>query len=270
MEVHKNMSENQPVEIVSDNNIKDIDRFPLRFAQLGALVREESKNLKFDSTVDNINYDYVDTQQYKELIGRCCDKVGIGVVYNTKNEDLQIQFDQKGTMIFIAKLNVEITFFDPFLDFADKSNQFVVNAFGMGVSRGSGYAVGIAQTNAIRNLLTNQFMIPTSDRESDDVREGIQPIAYLTDSAKNAKREELLERTKSTSQFATVQYGTIVYARIQETLKKDIDPAFRETLERFVDNKFINGKPIPQPEDDSLWIVKKSAANKILSDLDAV
>ena len=258
------------VEVAPVEN--EVASFPMRMAQLGALIRERAKEvLKFDSNVDNINYDYVDTQQYKNLLGVCCDKVGVGFQLRTYNEHLSTQIDAKGTIIYIVDLSMELSFFDPFVSTEQAMTaRFTSNAFGMGVSRGNSYAAGIAQTNAVRNLITNMFMIPTNDREGDDVREGIKPAAYLTDTEKAAKREELLDKTKSSSLFATVQYGNIVYARIQETLKKDIDPAFRETLERFVENKFINGKPIPQPEDDSLWIVKKSAANKILSDLDEV
>ena len=258
------------VEVAPVEN--EVPSFPMRMAQLGALIRERAKEvLKFDSNVDNINYDYVDTQQYKNLLGVCCDKVGVGFQLRTYNEHLSTQTDAKGTIIYIVNLNMEMSFFDPFEPTEDGlTARFMSNSFGMGVSRGNSYAAGIAQTNAMRNLITNTFMIPTNDREGDDVRAGIQPTAYLTDSEKAAKREELLDKTKSSSLFATVQYGNIVYSRIQETLKKDIDPEFRKTLERFVDNKFINGKPIPQPEDDSLWIVKKSAANKILSDLDEV
>ena len=266
-DIVRKVAEKTEEEIVEKEE-KTIGEFPLRMAQLGALIRERAKEvLKFDSNISNIDYDYVDTQQYKNLVGICCDATGIGFTLNVKNCDTQVSTDNSGKMTFVSTVNVEIEFFDPF-GMSDKT--FKSTAYGLGVSRGGGYSAAIAQTNAIRNLLTNTFMLPTSDRDSDDVRANVSPAVYLTDSEKAAKREQLLNSTKSTSLFATVQYGNIVYTRIKETLNKNISPEFRETLERFLENKFVDGKPIPQEEDESLWIVKKTAANKILADLDEV
>lgn len=248
-------------ETVATENLTFIHRF----AQMGALVRNSAKSfLKFDSQVDNIDYVYVDTQQYKELLGKCADSWGIGMLYSTNEPTVKIETDSKGVMVFIATVTVQVTFFDPF---GDKDTR-TTSACGMGVSRGSGFALGVAQTNAMRNLITNTFMLPTSDRESDDVKGNIEPQKFLTDEAKADRRAALLEKTKSASQFATVQYGKILYGRIQDTLKKDIPADFRTKLETFVASKFKDGAPIALDDNADLWIVKKVAANQIMSDLD--
>ena len=259
----------EEVKVESNDAVFDPSKvsFYERFARLGVLIREKAKEtLKFDSEISNIDYVYVDTQQYKSLVGAACDAVGIIFTCSVDDVQYDIQTDNKGVMIFIGSCVVRARFYDPFSD----DNCITASAAGMGVSRGSGYALGIAQTNAMRNLLTNAFLIPTSDREADDVRENIKPASYLTDAAKAEKREELLEKTKSNSLYATIMYGNIVKSRIEETLAKDIPEDFRKRLEGFLENKYVDGKPIPLDDDPNFWIVKKEAATKILNDLDEV
>lgn len=255
-----------PTETVTEETVAtENPPFIHRFAQMGAMIRNKAKEfLKFDSQVDSIDYVYVDTQQYKELLGKCADSWGIGIIYNSNDPAVQIQTDAKGAMVFVATVDVRVRFFDPF----GEDKEMCSSACGMGVSRGSGFALGVAQTNAMRNLITNTFMLPTSDRESDDVKSNIEPQKFLTDEAKADRRAALLEKTKSASQFATVQYGKILYGRIQDTLKKDIPADFRTKLETFVASKFKDGVPIALDDNADLWIVKKVAANQIMSDLD--
>lgn len=245
-----------------------IPPFRLRFAQMGAAMRARAKNLKFDSEVDAINYVYVDTQQYKDLLGQCCDEFGIVPMYEATpvgdNGDLQVIKDDRGALVFVVSSTITIYFYDAL----SESTPITASGYGMGVSRGGGYAVGIAQTNAMRNLITNAFMLPTSDRESDDVKGNGMVQNFLTDESKANKRAALLEKTKSDSQYASIQYGKVLYGRIQETLAKDIPANFRTTLEKFVETKFKEGEPIALDTDTNLWIVKKVAANQIMSDLD--
>ena len=218
------------------------------------MIREKAKEtLKFDSEISNIDYVYVDTQQYKSLVGAACDAVGIIFTCSVDDVSYDVQTDSKGVMIFIGSCVVRARFYDPFSD----DNCITASAAGMGVSRGSGYALGIAQTNAMRNLLTNTFLIPTSDREGDDVRENIKPSTYLTDAAKAEKREELLEKTKSNSIYATIMYGGIIKNRIEEKLEGELPDDVREKFSNFLANKYTeDGKPIPLDDDPNLWIVK--------------
>lgn len=252
-------------EVVEEPTATENPPFIYRFAQMGAMIRNKAKEfLKFDSQVDSIDYVYVDTQQYKELLGKCADSWGIGVIYNSNDPKIQIQTDAKGAMVFVATVDVRVRFFDPF----GEDKEMCSSACGMGVSRGSGFALGVAQTNAMRNLITNTFMLPTSDRESDDVKGNIEPQKFLTSEAKADKRAELLEKTKSATQYATIQYGKVLYGRIQDTLSKDISAEFRTKLETFVASKFKDGEPIALDDNADFWIVKKVAANQIMSDLD--
>lgn len=277
--VKKKIEEAAPVvETVSEEPVTEtapIERppFNVRMWILGKMMRQEAKKLKFDSQVDTIDYVYVDTQQYKELLGACCDACDIGINYHSdgfeNKSEVTIEHDENGRLVFVATVGIRVDFFDPFSSDGRHWEKMVsASGLGMGVSRGSGFAVGIAQTNAMRNLITNTFMLPTSDRESDDVKGNLDAQKFLTGNDKAAKRAELLEKTKSTSQFATVQYGKVVYTRIMETLAKDIPAEFRTKLEGFVEKKFKDGEPIPTEDNPNLWIVNKTAANAILSDLD--
>ena len=258
---------NEVVEVEETPEVTPMERPPFmqRFAEMGAMIRNSAKEfLKFDSQVDSIDYVYVDTQQYKELLGKCADSWGIGVIYNANDPTVQIQTDSKGVMVFVATVDVRVRFFDPF----GEDKEMCSSACGMGVSRGSGFALGVAQTNAMRNLITNTFMLPTSDRESDDVKGNIEPQKFLTDENKADKRAALLEKTKSASQYASVQYGRVLYNKIQEVLAKDIPADFRAKLDAFVSTKFKGDEPISQDDDANLWIVKKVSANAIMTDLD--
>ena len=271
-EIKKKTAEVVADEVV-DAQVPPMDYIPpfrLRFAQMGAAMRARAKGLKFDSEVDAINYVYVDTQQYKDLLGQCCDEFGIIPMYESNpvgdNGDLQVIKDDRGALVFVVSTTILIRFYDALGNGDDLP--IIASGYGMGVSRGGGYAVGIAQTNAMRNLITNAFMLPTSDRESDDVKGNGLVQSFLTDETKANKRAALLEKTKSDSQYASIQYGKVLYGRIQETLAKDIPANFRTTLEKFVESKFKDGEPIALDTDPSLWIVKKVAANQIMSDLD--
>lgn len=248
----------------------DITAFPFseRYYQLGKYVREKAPEvLKFDSNVDNIDYDYVDTQQYKTFIGMCADACGISFAWGSHYPDLQIATNDKGKQIFIVTILCTAIFMDRYSD-----EKIEIECGGMGTSFGNNYACSIAQTNAIRNFLTNNFLIPTNDRDTDDMKQSVNK-SWLTDSEKSEKREALLEKTKTVSEYATVSFGNVVASRIAETLKLETIPTdFRTTLENFRASKFTEKDGVYVPNtlegSDTLWIVKKKAANKILSDLD--
>lgn len=237
--------------------------FNEKMLALGQLMRDNASDiLKFDST-DQFDNQYVDTHQYKRMLGMMCDQVGLSFGITTLKHDLTIERDNKGVMIFIINGFYEVQFGD-----TDDTSHTWFRTAGLGVSRGSAYASTIAETNALRNFIMNNFLLMGNDRE-DDIKAIGSVSKYLTEEKKAEKREELLEKTKSAAEYATVQFGNIIYNKIQEVLAKEIPAPTREKFEKFVANKFDGeGNPIKLEGSTDLWVVKKKAANAVLSDLD--
>lgn len=236
-----------------------------RYQMLGAYVREQApKVLKFDSNVSNIDYDYVDTQQYKSFLGMCADACDMSFTWSTYRPELTLAKNDNGKQIFIIIITGCATFRDKYSE-----ERIELDISGMGISVGNNYALSIANTNAIRNFITNNFLIPTNDRDNDDMKATIGDSNFLTDKAKAEQRKELLDSTKTVNEYATVAFGKVVYKRIEETLANDIPADFRKTLEKFKASKFENGEPKRLDGQKNVWIVKKKAANAILGDLDA-
>lgn len=262
----KTIGVSKPSEESQEQVVRDIT-FAEKVIALGRLIRANAaENLKFDSNIGNINYDYVDTQQYKNLVAKCCDELGIGVGFNTKFLDYDSQKNDKGSFVYTVFAESSIVLYG-----SGKDEEVYFKGIGFGVSTGGGYAASIATTNSMRNILTNAFMLPTSDRE-DDVKLNApqnEAKAYLSDTEKNEKREKLLAETKSTVEYATVQFGKIIRKRAEDVLKGEVPDDFRATLTKFLESKYNeDGSPKTLEGNDTMWIVKKTAATKILGDLD--
>lgn len=243
--------------------------FQERYHAFCAYVRETAPSvLKFDSNVSNIDYDYVDTQQYKAFVGACADACDLSFSWSTVGApNLQVEVNDKGRQCFIVTLQCRATFWDK------HSEQYLeVEAAGMGISMGNNYALSVAQTNAMRNFITNNFLLPTNDRDLDDMKSKVDAGTYLTDKQKEEKRAVLLESTKSANEHATIMYGSVVSARIVSALQKELPADFREQLEKFLETKYdkVDGVYVPIPVEGTpdAWIVKKKGANKLMSDLD--
>lgn len=255
----------EPQEVAPE----EVMSFYERYHAFCAYVREKAPDvLKFDSNVSNIDYDYVDTQQYKAFVGACADACGISFSWATVGMPLlRIETNDKGRQCFIITIQCLATFWDKFSD-----QRIEVEAAGMGISMGNNYALSVAQTNAMRNFITNSFLLPTNDRELDDMKSEIDTGKFLTDKQKEERRTVLLESTKSVNEHATIMYGSVVSARILAALEKELPADFREQLEKFLETKYtkIDGvyDPIPVEGTPDAWIVKKKGANKLMSDLD--
>lgn len=260
-------------EEVTEEVVKDEEKLPTftsKMAALGSMMRENAReNLKFDSNIGNIDYDYVDTQQYKNLLGKCCDALGLRVSCKSETMQFKAEYNPSGKLQLIALVSTTITIVDE-----DASGQTVnthtFSSCGVGVSTGGGYAVSIAVTNSIRNAIVNEFMLPTSDRD-DDVRlnQERNQASFLTDEKKAEKREQLLKSTKNESEHATLMFAKVIKKRIESTLEGDVPEEFKKKLESFLKSKYDeNGDPILLEGSDSNWIVKTKAANAILEDLD--
>lgn len=261
--VEKKVEEVQAEEVETANTIFELP-FEKRFQMLGAMIREKAgSTLKFDSTIENISYDYVDTQQYKVLLASCCDALGITFICSFGDTQVQMERDNKGVMVYMAQTKLVVEFLD---DDGSTHATRHMTADGFGVSR-NGSVVTIAQTNAIRGFITNNFLLPTNDRDFDDVKSNMKAETFFTDSQKAEKREKLLNATKSTAEYANIKYGEILYARAMETMDK-MPEDFKKKLNHFIEKNYEDGKPIPLEGSDNLWKVKKTAANAVLGDID--
>lgn len=258
--IEKKVEEIQAEEVEPEIDIKSLP-FDERFQMLGAMIREKAgAYLKFDSTIENIGYDYVDTQQYKVLLASCCDALGIAFSCEFYNTNVQMEKDNKGVMVYMANTSARFNFKEGI------DTRVSMMAEGFGVSR-NGSVVTIAQTNAMRGFITNNFLLPTNDRDFDDVKQNMKTETFFTDSEKAEKREQLLNATKSTAEYANIKYGEILYARAMETMDKMPDD-FKNKLNHFIEKNYEDGKPIPLEGSDNLWKVKKTAANAVLGDID--
>lgn len=267
-------AKNEPVVETEENteetvktapvSMKDIP-FTERYGLMCRAIHEEAPRvLKFDSMVDNIDYEYVDTQQYKSFIAMMADRFDISFGWSCKYANLERFNNDKGKFCFQMLVTCQASFYDFY-----NEEVIDVDACGFGVSIGNNYAMSVAQTNAIRNFITNNFLLPTNDRDNDDMRNHIDTGAFLTDKTKAQKRDELLEKTKSDNKYATVAYGKVLYGRIQETLEKDVPEDFRARLEKFAAAKFTDGEPTPAEDAPNMWCVTKKAAAAVMSDLDS-
>lgn len=239
--------------------------FRQRYGLMCRAIHEEApKVLKFDSTVDNIDYDYVDTQQYKTFIAMVADRFDLSFTWDCCRVDLERFNNDKGKLCFQIVAFCSASFCDFHSD-----EYLAMDACGFGISIGSHHALSIAQTNAIRNFMTNNFLLPTNDRDTDDMRNHIDTGAFLTDKAKMEKREEALSKTATDNKYATMAYGKVLYSRIQETLEKEIPEDFRNRLEKFAASKFDGGEPVPAEDAPTMWCVTKKAAAAVMGDLDS-
>lgn len=252
-----------PVVQEKEPQLSDLS-FRYRYGLMCRAIHEEApKVLKFDSMVDNIDYEYVDTQQYKAFIAMVADRFDLSFTWECSRAELDRFNNDKGKLCFQMIVSCSASFCDFHSD-----EYLTMDACGFGISIGNNYALSVAQTNAIRNFITNNFMLPTNDRDNDDMRNHIDTGAFLTDKAKKEKREEALSKTATDNKYATMAYGKVLYSRIQETLEKEIPEDFRNRLEKFAASKFDGGEPVPAEDAPTMWCVTKKAAAAVMGDLD--
>lgn len=236
-----------------------------QYIALGMLVRDTWKDvLEFDGYVDNINYSYVNTQQYKAFLGACCDRVGLGIVYDCGFHNTEVKANDKGQLTMISNVWVAITFT------GNDLNGITVRGLGTGVSKGSGHASSIAETNALRNLITNTFMLPTNESDDDVASNSKERInKWHTEQEKADIKDDIV--SKKNNDYALVHFAKAVHQRIERALESDnIKGAFRAKLEKFMVDKFNeDGSPITREENPDEWIVKMDAARKVMEEIDA-
>lgn len=238
-----------------------------RMLALGQLIRDNYQDLlKFDSSIDNISYDYVDTQQYKLLLGKTCDLCGIGFNFDVYDKNIDVR-ETGSTLTIIASVSAVMTFYGK-----NDGESMSIETVGFGLSKGSGHALTNACTNAMRIGITDTFLLATNDRDSDDVKNLSNAKDYLTQDQKKEKKKELLDKTKNEEKQSTILYGEVLRDRAKSVIDAQAGPAeFRTILEKFLENKYDeNGKPLPFTNDpnETRWIVTVDGANKLMGDID--
>lgn len=219
------------------------------------------ENTSFDDSIASMdNYEYVDTQQYKNCLATCCEEAGLEMVMDLHETDTDVKVTSNGAMMLICKCHVTIKF-------TDGVNYRNYSSFGIGISRGGGHAGTIAITNALRNFITSNYMVPTSANEGDDIRQNAKEAktTYMTEGQKEAKKEELLEKTANTVKNTTIMMGNTILDIAKKVIEHEgIEQDKKDKIVEFVAKYYNGDDPIPlDPEKTGktdLWICEKKLA----------
>jgi len=182
-------------------------------------MAEAAKGVKFDGVIDNINYEYADTQQYKAWLAALAsrNRLIIGL-------DLSVDFlgiigkSKNGGDIYAAQADGEVTFTDAD---SDDHVHYAISGFGSNVQ--PGYCNGGAQTNAIRNFILNGFMLDNKGREGDDQAFNAATDAasnsYTSPDAKAAIKQNIKEEKAEEKQYATDLFAKALYELVMDARK---------------------------------------------------
>lgn len=185
--------------------------FKMRLLELQKAMHGISDKVTFDSVVQNINYEYADTQQYKKFLGQACDQLDL--IFNLDLESVFLgnivpteilSNDNKAKASYAASVTGLVTIQDVH---TDEAMTYAISGFSNNVQ--AGYAVGGAQTNALRNFILNNFLLDNKGREGDDVQ--LSAEGFLTSEKKEAIKSNIVEGKKT-------QYAPDLF--VKETYKK--------------------------------------------------
>lgn len=294
---------------------KAIENDPQTLAQalfkLQVLMSGNSGSVKLDGFINNINYAYADTQQYKTLLAKCANECGlIFSVTNVKTSFPQLSDEtdarfgnpidsalngipvneqcyrlglmvNDGNVISLPELGhgkqimciVEVEMQFMFLDGETKT----YTATGMGVGM-QGNSLSIAETNAFRNFITNNFLMDNKGREGDDVATNFMDelaeraqTPYVSDSEKAKKKASIVEEKKGETVFATAQYAKALYPKLKKAAEKD-----KEFAEKIKDKMALlykdNGDPITRESegDPEHSVMKRAGAAKLMREAEEI
>lgn len=207
---------------------------PMSFAEkrlaLQKKMLDAASTVAFDKAIREIGYDYADTQQYKVVFGKICS--ALGLLYHIEIRDylpINVVETKKGDPLYVATVFGSVTIADA----DDPSQRVTYEGIGCSGTVWPGYAFAVAQTNMLRNILTNGFMVDTRGRDADDVALGVATSSgantdYVSPDAKAAMREELLKASADESQYATTLMMTTLWEKIQVARK--VKPDFAQSV----------------------------------------
>lgn len=236
------------------------------------LVREAIAKIEPNKYAANISYEYVDTQVYKDMLMSCLQEAGLVCTFSIS--DTQFLGELSKTTGGAPMWGIQCF---GSLDIKDKddTNSFIT-ATGVGFHVGNnGTIASSAQTNAIRNAITNAFLIPTSQ---DDIADATKDTSskksktYLTTEQKESVKVTVKANTEDSVKYMQKPAAIDLYERIVELLGDDDNSnvteedteRFEKALTKYYDN---DGNPL---EEDGHLVLTKKFYTKAASRLDAL
>lgn len=184
--------------------------FKQKLLALQVDMTETSTGVSFDKAVSNINHEYADTQQYKMWLAMLCSKnrlvFGLDML---GTEYLGVVMDNGKSQSFgiIATGSVIISDAD-----TDAAVSYGINGFGVNVN--PGFCLGVAQTNALRNFILNNYLLDNMGRDGDDVAMNGLGAAkssaggFVSAAQKADIKQSVMSDKAPEAQFATGMYAT--------------------------------------------------------------
>lgn len=271
--------------------------------KLQLLMSGNSNSVKFDGYISNINYSYADTQQYKQVLAKCCLDCGLvfsmdvnPTVLSDDGEPISMaasqcfmqrweEFDRvlngpktadeagvKRSKFLAYCVDVEMTLtFVP----TRESRKFHTVGYGVGTQ---GNAVSIAVTNAMRNFITNNFLIDNKGRDGDDVAaanlESLRDNAeskFVSPEKKSEIREGIVSEKKVEAKHATTTYAKALYAKLKAAIDADAEFAANQSVVKALKAGYEDdGTPRTIEGDPDHSVLKQAGAAKLYRMAEAV
>ena len=271
--------------------------------KLQLLMSGNSGSVKFDGYISKINYAYADTQQYKQVLAKCALDCGLlfGMDVNPKvlADDGELtsmvaancfmqrweDFDRvlngpkkeeeaglKRSKFLAYCVDVEITLtFVP----THESRTFHTVGFGVGTQ---GNAPSIAITNALRNFITNNFLIDNKGRDGDDVAaanlESLRDNAeskFVSPEKKAEIREGIVSEKKVEAKHATTTYAKALYSKLMAAIEADAEFGKNAAVVKALEAGYnADGTPKTIEGDDDHSVLKQAGAAKLYRMAEAV
>ncbi|MBW2595125.1 MAG: hypothetical protein JRC93_03985 [Deltaproteobacteria bacterium] len=192
--------------------------FKEKLPQLQIAMANAAKGVTFDGVVSNISYEYADTQQYKTWLASICSELGLIFKLNTTSEFLGIITpESKNTPSYAVHATGWVTITDVE---SDEHEHYDIS--GLGVNVQAGYCEGVAQTNALRNFILNNYLLDNKGRDGDDVgmnADDIGKSGYVSGAEKAQIKQEISDKKADEKKYATDIYAKALYKKIVEAQK---------------------------------------------------
>lgn len=236
------------VKKVEKKEVKKNITFEEKYLAFQRLLREALSGVEPGGYIDNINYEYIPTPEYRDVVAYCAQEAGL--IYSTTYENLEwlgvLEKTSRGTNTYGCIVECIMHFSDT----SDYTPPSVTHqAYGMGIGTG-GNCVSSAHTNALRNIIVNGLLAKSAF--DDDVMQANKneteaakaPKAYVSDDKKEQMKTKLKADTKRSVISVQEPAAMDVFERATEALTLDtISDKQRKAFEAFMSKYYEDGKP---------------------------
>lgn len=178
--------------------------FKEKLLQLQYAMARVAERVSFDNVVSNISYEYADTQQYKKWLAAECTALGLII-----KVDFSCSFPESLGKTYGSMATGTVTIGDVTSDYSE-----VYDICGFGSNVQPGYCIGVAQTNALRNFILNNYLLDNKGRDGDD-----QAMNAAVDSLASGGFVSSVDKAQIKSGIATAKaddakYATDMFAKV--------------------------------------------------------